>query len=192
MIRIGGIAEDLTQTDERQIYIVSAKAAEARRLVALVRSTGHRGRIFESASAFLDIAPVLAPGCVLVDLRGSRLQNLSISRELKARSIALPTIVLDGPAADVDSAVTAMKAGAVDYLTVTDDELFRDTLANVIAQCQGAARPTTRDEKASSRVARLTAREREYSCIWSRAAPTRRSGKSSVSVLARWNCIALR
>ena len=159
--RIGGIAEDLTPEDERQIYVVSAKAAEARRLVALVRSTGYRARIFDSASAFLDIAPVLAPGCVLVDLRGSRLQSLSIPRELKARSIALPTILLDGPAADVASAVAAMKAGALDYLTVADEELFRVTLANAMAECHGAARPAARDEKAASRVARLTPRERD-------------------------------
>ena len=159
--RIGGIAEDVSPEDERQIYVVSANAGEARRLVAIVRSTGYRARIFESASAFLDIAPVLAPGCVLVDVRGSRLTNLSIARELKARSIALPTIVLDGPAANVASAVAAMKAGAIDYLTVTDDESLRGMLANAMAECHGAARPATRDEKAVSRVARLTPRERE-------------------------------
>ena len=159
--RIGGIAEDLTPEDERQSYVVSTLAAEARRLTSLVRSIGHRARIFESASAFLDIAPVLAPGCVLVDLRGGRLQNLAIPRELKARSIALPAIMLDGPAADVASAVTAMKAGAIDYLTVTDDESLRTTLANALAECQGSARPATRDEQAASRLARLTPRERE-------------------------------
>ena len=161
VFRIGGIAEDVSPDDERQIYVVSANAAEARHLAALVRSTGYRVRIFESASAFLDIAPVLAPGCVLVDIRASRLKNLSIARELKARSIALPTIVLDGLAADVVSAVAAMKAGAIDYLTVADDEVLRNTLANAMAECQGSAKPTTRDEKAASRVARLTPRERE-------------------------------
>jgi PAS domain S-box-containing protein len=159
--RIGGIAEDLTPEDERQVYVVSAQAAEARRLTALVRSAGHRARIFDSASAFLDIAPVLAPGCALVDLRGSRLQNLSIPRELKARSIALPTIILDGASANVASAVTAMRAGAINYLTVADDESFRETLVNAIGECHSVARPTTRDEKAVSRVARLTPRERE-------------------------------
>ena len=152
--RIGGIAEDVSPEDERQIYVVSVNSTEARRLVALVRSTGYRARIFESASTFLDIAPVLAPGCVLVDLRGSRLKNLSIARELKARAIALPTIVLDGPAADVASAVAAMKAGAVDYLTATDDDVLRGMLANAMAECQAAARPTARDERAASRVAR--------------------------------------
>ncbi len=122
--RIGGIAEDLTQEEDRQVYLVSSKASEARRLTSLVRSIGHRARIFESASAFLDMAPVLAPGWVLVDLRGSRLQNLSIPRELAARSIALPAIMLDGPAAGLASAVTAMKAGAIDYLTIAEDDSF--------------------------------------------------------------------
>ena len=159
--RIGGIAEDVSPEDERQIYVVSANATEARRLVALVRSTGYRARIFESASAFLDIAPVLAPGCVLIDVRSSRLKNLSIVRELKARSIALPTIVLDGAAADVASAIAAMKAGAIDYLTVKDDEQLRSMLAIALAECQGVARPAARDERAASRVARLTSRERE-------------------------------
>jgi PAS domain S-box-containing protein len=159
--RIGGIAEDLTPEDNRQVYLVSADANQARRLVTVVRSAGYRVRTFDSASAFLDIAPVLAPGCVLVDLRGSRLQGLSIPRELKARSIALATILLDGPAADVASAVAAMKAGALDYLTVADEEAFRIKLAKAVAECHGAARPAARDESAASRVARLTPRERD-------------------------------
>jgi PAS domain S-box-containing protein len=159
--RIGGIAEDFTREHRRQVYVVSTKATEARRLATLVRASGYRARTFESAATFLDIAPVLSPGCVVVDLRGSRLQGLSVPRELKARSIALPTIVLDGPAADVKSAVTAMKAGAIDYLTVTDEGSLRGMLANAVAECRGAAQSTTRDETAAARVARLTPRERE-------------------------------
>lgn len=159
--RIGGIAEDLTAEDRRQVYVVSTSATEARRLMTLVRACGYRARIFESASAFLDIAPVLSPGCVLVDLRTSRLQGLAIPRELKARSIALPAIVLDGPAADVRSAVAAMKAGATDYLTMTDEESLRSRLVNAMTECVGTARLTTRDETAASRVARLTPRERQ-------------------------------
>ena len=91
------------------------------------------------------MAPALAPGCVLVDLRGSRLQNLSIQRELKTRSIAIPAIMLDGPAAGVASVVTAMTAGAIDYLTIADDDPLRSKLANALAECHGATRPTTRD-----------------------------------------------
>jgi PAS domain S-box-containing protein len=80
--RIGGITEDLTHEDVRQVYVVSVKAAEARLLAGLVRALGYNARTFHSASAFLDLAPVLAPGCVLVDIRTARDEGLSVSREL--------------------------------------------------------------------------------------------------------------
>lgn len=161
IVRIGGITEDLTQEELRHVYIVSTKTAEARRLATRVRAMGYRARTFESAAAFLDIAAVLAPGCVLVDLRKVRSEALSVPRELKARSILLPTIALDAPGADVGAAVAAMKAGAVDYLEMTDDAPLAATLANAAAELTGAARPTTRDENAVARIARLTPRERD-------------------------------
>ncbi|WP_341209324.1 PAS domain S-box protein [uncultured Sphingomonas sp.] len=159
--RIGGITEDLTQEDVRQVYIVGGKAVEARRLAALVRGLGYRARIFESAAAILDLAPILAPGCVLVDLRKSREEGLSVPRELKARSVALPTICLDAPGGDVAAAVAAMKAGAIDYVIVQDEASLRAKLTTTMADCHGAVRPTTRNENAGARLARLTPRERE-------------------------------
>ena len=160
VIQIGGITEDLTREETRHVYVVSARADEARRLAGLARSAGYRTRSFDCARTFLDMAPLLAPGCVLVDLRNARQEALSLARELRARSIALPTIVLDAPDAAVTSAVTAMKAGAIDYLTLSDEDTLRTALANAIAECQAGARPTTRDETAGARIARLTSRER--------------------------------
>jgi FixJ family two-component response regulator len=140
---------------------VCSRAAEARRIAALVRAGGYRTRIFPSGSAFLDIAPVLSPGCVLVDLRKAKVEGLSVQRELKARSITLPTIALDAPGADVGAAVAAMKAGAVDYVILSDDESLRTTLAAAISEGLGAVRPVKQDENAGARVAGLTPRERE-------------------------------
>ena len=159
--RIGGIAEDLTQEDGNQVYIVSTVSSEARKLAALIRDAGYRARTFGNAPAFLDIAPVLAPGCVLVDLRKARQEGLSIPRELKARAIALPTIALDEPSAGAAAAVAAMKAGALDYLTARGENALRATLTAAMADCHGAMRPTARDESAGARIARLTPRERE-------------------------------
>lgn len=159
--RIGGISEDHTQDDVRQVYIVSPRAAEARKLGSLVRVLGYRARTFGSASAFLDIAPVLAPGCVLVDLRRARDEGLSIPRELKARSILLPTIALDAPGVDAAAAVAAMKAGVIDLVIASDEASFRAALANAMAECLGAVQTTKRDEDADGRLARLTPRERE-------------------------------
>jgi PAS domain S-box-containing protein len=161
IIRIGGITEDLTQEGVRHAYIVTAEAAEGRRLANIVRGLGYSARTFESASAFLDIAVVLASGCALVDLRKKPEEGLSILRELKARSIQLPTIAVDGPRADAATAVAAMKAGAVDHVIQNDYASFRKKLESALAECQGAMRPATRDENAGARVARLTPRERE-------------------------------
>lgn len=159
--RIGGIAEDLTREEDRQVYIVSAGAAQARQLAGVIRSLGHRARVFESVAAFLDIAPVLSPGCVLVDLRKSRTEGLSIPRELTARSIGLPAIILDAADASVPSAVAAMKSGAVDYIRMSGEEPLRAALAETLSDCLGAMRPKTRDDNAAARVTRLTPRERE-------------------------------
>ncbi|WP_460448288.1 PAS domain S-box protein [Alsobacter sp. SYSU BS001988] len=159
--RIGGITEDLTRSDVLQLYIVSTSPTQARKLARLARALGHRVRTFPSASSFLDVAAVLAHGCVLVDLRKARDQGLSVMRELKARSIRLPTLALDAPGADAAAAVAAMKAGAADFLVALDDESLFASLASAIGECHGAMRPPSRDETASAQVARLTTRERE-------------------------------
>ena len=159
--RIGGITEDLTQEDGRQVYVICTNAGEGRRLASLARSAGYRTRIFETASSFLDIAPVLAPGCAIVDLRRARHEGLSIPRELKARSIAMPAIMLDGPGADLMSGVVAMKAGAIDYLVISEEDILRTALANAIAECHAATQSARRDDTAAALIARLTPRERE-------------------------------
>lgn len=159
--RIGGITEDLTQEEVRQVYVVSARAAEARRLAGIVRGLGYHVRAFDSASGFLDMAPVLAPGCVLVDLRKARGDGLSVPRELKARSVALPTIALDAAGAEIAAAVAAMKAGAIDYVLEADESSLRDSLASAMAECHAAVRPSARDENAGARISRLSPRERE-------------------------------
>jgi len=159
--RIGGIAEDVTHEDSQQVYIVSARGTEARNLASLVRMDGYHARIFGSASAFLDIAPVLASGSVLVDLRWERDDGLSIPRELKAHSIDLPTIALDNATAGADAAVTAMKAGAIDFILFSEEAVLREKLGVVLAESHAASRPATRNEEANAHIARLTSRERE-------------------------------
>ena len=161
VIRIGGIAEDLTRHDGKQVYIVGASSAEERRLGRLMRELGLRVRAFAKADAFLDIAGFLADGCVLVDLRRSKRDAGSIPTELRARSIPLKTIVIGPDEGDIATAVSAMKSGAADYLQppVTDD-MLRSALATVTADPRAPAEATATDE-AAARMARLSPRERE-------------------------------
>ncbi|USI73487.1 PAS domain S-box protein [Sphingomonas morindae] len=159
--QIGGITEDLTRDEVRHVYVVNGKPAEARALAGWVRGLGYRAQSFASAAAFLDLAPALAPGCVLLDLRRKREEALSVPRELRARAITLPTIALDIAHADIGCAVAAMKAGTVDYILVGDEAALETALAEAIAACQGAARAAAPDDGAAARIARLTPRESE-------------------------------
>lgn len=159
--RVGGITEDLTVDEVHHVYIVGSQAAEGRRLAGILRTQGYRVRTFANGSAFLDVAPVLSAGCVLVDLRHAREQGLIVERELKAQSTCLPVIALDGPEADASCAVAAMKAGALDYLVVRPDGSFGAGLTNAVAECLSAVRPTQLHDNAGARIARLTPRERE-------------------------------
>lgn len=166
VVRIGGIAEDLTARDDRQVYIVGASPAEEHRLVRLLRDMGLRVRAFPGAEAFLDIAPFLAPGCVLVDLRRSKRGAASIAVELRARSIPLKVIVIGPEAGDVASAVEAMKSGAADYLQPpVSESALRAALASVTADAapspKGPATDQAATDEAAARMGRLSPRERD-------------------------------
>jgi PAS domain S-box-containing protein len=159
--RIGGITEDVTPATIEHVYVVSSPAVEARRLANILRAHNYRVRVFPTADAFLEIAQMLAPGCVLVDVRKDKKEGIRIPRELKTRSIPLPTVVLDSKSAEVDAAVSAMKAGAADYLMVADESAFQTALVAAIGECALAPRPATLDESATGRLARLTPREHD-------------------------------
>lgn len=159
--RIGGITEDLTPTPINHVYVVSSPAGEARRLANMLRSRGYSVRVFSTANAFLDIAQMLLPGCVLVDVRKDKSEGLRIPRELKARSISMPALVLDGERAEIDAAVSAMKAGAADYLVVADENALRTALVIAIGECSLQQHLATSDESAAGRLARLTSREHD-------------------------------
>lgn len=161
VVQIAGIAEDLTRHDGKQVYLVGASRDEERRLARLLRAAGLRARTFPTAEAFLDIAPFLAPGCVLVDLRRSRRDIAAVILELRARSIPLKAVVIGPENGDVSLAVEAMKSGAADYLQapVADGALMA-ALSSMTADL-GAAPVEAATDGAAARLERLSSRERE-------------------------------
>ena len=94
--RIGGIAEDLTPQDLRRSHLVSTKRP---RPVVSRRSCETSGIASERSIAcpLFSTSPPYSRRAAYWWIRGSRLQGLSIPRELKARSITLSAILLDGP-----------------------------------------------------------------------------------------------
>ncbi len=82
----------------------------------LLRALGYEVRTYSNAGDFLLARSDHAPGCVLLDLRMPGPSGLDLQQALACQPEPLPIIFLSGYG-DVPSAVQAIKAGAVDFLT---------------------------------------------------------------------------
>jgi two-component system response regulator FixJ len=105
----------LERTPQRPVYIVDDDGAFRRAVERLLRSVGLTAVSFESASAFLKAAPALVGGCVLLDVRMPGMGGLELQQQLKSLGFKLPIIMMTLKG-DMETAVRAMKSGAVDFI----------------------------------------------------------------------------
>jgi PAS domain S-box-containing protein len=160
--RIAGIARDISQHDGSMVYIVDGNEASRQELSLLLQGAGYQVSQFPSAEAFLDVAPVVVPGCVVLDARSPDAGGLTIPRELKGRRSGLPVIVLDEARGNIAVGVEAMKAGAVDFLEAPyQPEQLLEAVASANAGIREAGERNDAVELARARIAALSVRERE-------------------------------
>ena len=89
------------------------------------------------------------------------LDGLEVQRQMVEHGIALPVIVLTGHG-DVQSAVTAMKAGAIDFLEKPFEKArLLDALAKGFEQLDRGHQADVSAKEAEVRLAALTPRERD-------------------------------
>ena len=163
----------MTTDGTQLVHIVDDEEAIRRSAGFMLRTSGFAVETWESGGAFLHAAKAVDPGCVLLDVRMPEMDGLQVQRELAARGIALPVIVLTGHG-DVATAVEAMKNGAVDFL-----EKPFEKAALLRALEVGFHRiDHRRDELASAReaqvrVAALTPRERDVLAGLARGHPNK-------------------
>lgn len=117
--------------------------------------------LYESGTAFLELADLQAPGCVILDLNMPGIDGLAVQAALNQRQCHLPLIFLTGSAA-IRNAVDAMRAGATDFLEkpFDNDNLLRRVAAALSGE---AILRQARDAHAEvqQRLALLTPREGE-------------------------------
>ncbi|WP_165982764.1 PAS domain-containing protein [Dankookia rubra] len=159
--RVAGIAKDVTQHEGSDVYIVDGEPAWHSRLSRLLEDAGYRATVFGTIGGFLEAAPALVPGCVLLNLAQPEAPALAVPRELKARRLALPVIVTS-QCHDVGMAVRAMKAGAADFLPAPcGDAALLAAVSDTMAEIRGSERRDRAAELARARIASLLPRERE-------------------------------
>jgi len=94
------------------------------RLKELFDSVGLKVLLFDSPAAFLQ-SSTHACSCVVLDVRLPEMSGVKLQEELLKREIRVPMVFVSG-SGDAATAVRAMKAGAVDFLTkpVADHEVL--------------------------------------------------------------------
>jgi RNA polymerase sigma factor (sigma-70 family) len=142
-------------------YLVDDDPGVLKSLARLVRTAGYDSRSYSSTREFLELHDPAVPGCVVLDLMMPDLDGLELQQRLAEAQIARPVIFITGRG-DIAASVTAMKAGAVDFLTKPVKS--KDLLTAISrAQERDTAAREARSERQSieASMARLTSRERE-------------------------------
>jgi FixJ family two-component response regulator len=102
------------------VYIVDDDASVVDALSSLLRANGKQVQIFTSGQDFLDFERQDSCACLILDLRMPGLNGLQVQESIAAQT-TIPVIFITGRG-DVPSTVTAMKGGAMDFLTKPIDE----------------------------------------------------------------------
>lgn len=143
------------------VHIVDDDSSIRRAIWLTLEAAGYAPRAFMCAEDYLDALDYLPVAPLIVDLLMPRMDGLALLREVKARRAITPVILLTA-GGDILSAVTAMKAGALDFLQKPFDPA---TLLEITAQAAQQLRSDiSRDQltlEAERRIATLSARERE-------------------------------
>jgi two-component system response regulator FixJ len=145
---------------ERVIYIVDDDPAIRRSLERLLDAVGFQVASYATPKAFLGVAGDLPVGCALLDLRMPEMDGFEVQARLRLINPDLPVIVMTAQG-DVQTAVRAMKAGAVDFI---EKPYGDDALVAAIESAlkDGAAKGRTDDiAAAAALIDTLSPRERQ-------------------------------
>lgn len=121
------------------VYIVDDDNAVRHSLEWLLAGDDFAIRTFASAQEFLEAFDPGQPGCLVVDVRMPGMTGLELQRELAARSITLPVIIITGHS-DRQMALKAKHAGAMDFLEKPLDDRV---LVKLIHKALGREEPAT-------------------------------------------------
>ncbi|HEY2540381.1 MAG TPA: response regulator transcription factor [Stellaceae bacterium] len=147
------------------VIVIDDDPAIRESIGSLLRSVGLQAQLLASIDEFLKAGRPGGPTCLVLDVRLPGRSGLDFQRELAAANIRLPIIFITGYG-DVPMSVTAMKGGAIEFLT----KPFRDQdLLDAIQLGIAHDRAWLEAEKAiaglRARFETLTPREREVMAL---------------------------
>lgn len=145
--------------DGALIVVIDDHESVRSSLRALLEASGLRVKDYPSAPAYLEDNG--GGDCLLVDVRMPYMTGLELQHELVKRNSIVPVIVVTGHG-DVPLAVTAMRAGAFDFLEKPfDDDVLLDSIHRALAEGRKVRNSQHESKAAAALIAALTSREHE-------------------------------
>ena len=143
------------------LYFIDDDTAIVDAVVQWAQTQSLAVRSFVSAEEFLADDDVCAPGCIVADLKMPGLSGLQLQAKLQERGERMPIIMISGHG-DVESAISACRQGAVDFLTKPFDPSH---LLSKVSECFDIDRLRLETEKQTKldqqRFDTLTPREKQ-------------------------------
>lgn len=145
----------------RPTYVVVPDPDLREEVLAALRAEGLEATAFSSADHLLARLESFKPGCIVSGLRVRTPDDSILLRELADRSCPFPVVEL-APAGDVETAVTAMKAGAADVVALPlRGAVLAQAVRAAMEAWAAAARGGGIPEAVRLRLEKLTRRERQ-------------------------------
>lgn len=135
------------------VFVVDDDPSVRRSLTRLLTAAGYGVEAFASAREFLEREPHAGPACVVLDVRMPGLTGLELQAALGGAGRRIPVVFVTGHG-DVSMSVTAMKRGAVDFLTKPFDA------EDLLAAIERAVAKDVRETADEARVTEVRARVR--------------------------------
>jgi len=146
--------------NNRVVYLVDDDDAIRRSAGFMLKTSGFVVKSFLSGTEFLRERE-FEPGCILLDIRMPGMDGLEVQQALRDRGSTLPVIVMTGHG-DVNVAVQAMKAGAVDFIEKPFEKaVLMKAIQEGFARLEQADRSRVGRNEAQVRLQALTPREHE-------------------------------
>ena len=127
----------------------------------MVERHGYRAEVFADGESFLKACSPDQTGCLLVDARMPGLGGLDLIKRVTGMRLSLPVIMITAYG-DIAMAVTAMKAGAFDFLQkpVRPDELL-ESIKEVLNHSNWRPTQPADQRIAAAKINSLTSRQRD-------------------------------
>ena len=152
-------------TTRPTIFIVDDDVSVRESLESLVAHAGWRAEVFASGREFLACSRPPSPGCLLLDVSLPDLNGLELQKHIAGEGAKLPIIFITGHG-DIPMTVSAMKAGAVEFLIKPlAAAVLLEAIQNALDQSSAAFHEQANLQALHERHQSLTEREREVMAL---------------------------